>query len=113
MKHGIGKSLPFTFWNFHMKAEIITDSWRESLYESWVVTNQLNSKGGVTSRNFLKAPRGQRGSDEFAGVVRPKKRASTQDREDRKLFAAVCADLSHFVFATSAWLISLKYLLAR
>jgi hypothetical protein len=26
---------------------------------------------------------------------------------------AVCADLSHFVFATSAWLISLKYLLAR
>jgi hypothetical protein len=27
--------------------------------------------------------------------------------------AAVCADLSHFVFATSAWLISLKYLLAR
>jgi hypothetical protein len=27
--------------------------------------------------------------------------------------AAVCADLSHFVFVTSAWLISLKYLLAR
>ena len=26
---------------------------------------------------------------------------------------AVCADLSHFVFAASAWLISLKYLLAR